>query len=71
MEKKTYIAPVTLSLTVKTCGMIATSITGIGNGTDLGLGVGGGTSESGIAAGNVKGSNDWDIWGSEDYEDEY
>lgn len=71
MEKKTYIAPITLSLAVKTCGMIATSITGIGNDTDLGLGVGGGTSESGIIAGNVKGSSDWDIWGSEDYEDEY
>ena len=69
MEKKTYIAPVTLSLMVKTCGMIATSITGTGS-VD-GLGVGGGTSESGIIAGNVKGSSDWDIWGSEDYEDEY
>ena len=69
MEKKTYIAPVTLSLMVKTCGMIATSITGTGS-VD-GLGVGGGTSEGGIDAGNVKGSNDWDIWGSEDYEDEY
>ena len=67
MEKKTYIAPVTLSLMVKTCGMIATSITG----TNVdGLGVGGGTSGN-ITAGNVKGSNDWDIWGSEDYEDEY
>ena len=63
MEKKTYIAPVTLSLTVKTCGMIATSIKDISNGNDIGLGVGGGTSEGGIDAGNVKGSNDWDIWG--------
>ena len=69
MEKKTYIAPVTLSLTVKTCGMIATSITGTQN-VD-GLGFSGGTSEGNITAGNVKGSNDWDIWGSEDYEDEY
>lgn len=69
MEKKTYIAPVTLSLAVKTCGMIATSITGTQN-VD-GLGFGGGTSEGNITAGNVKGSNDWDIWGSEDYEDEY
>ena len=69
MEKKTYIAPVTLSLTVKTCGMIATSITNASGATDLG--VGGGTSESGIIAGNVKGSSDWDIWGSEDYDDEY
>ena len=69
MEKKTYIAPVTLSLAVKTCGMIATSITGISN--DIGLGVGGSTSGSDITAGNVKGSSDWDIWGSEDYEDEY
>ena len=69
MEKKTYIAPVTLSLTVKTCGMIATSITNASGATDLG--VGGGTSESRITAGNVKGSSDWDIWGSEDYEDEY
>ena len=63
MEKKTYIAPVTLSLTVKICGMIATSIKDISNGNDIGLGVGGGTSGSGITAGNVKGSNDWDIWG--------
>ena len=69
MEKKTYIAPVTLSLMVKTCGMIATSITGTQN-VD-GLGFGGSTSGSDITAGNVKGSNDWDIWGSEDYEDEY
>ena len=69
MEKKTYIAPVTLSLTVKTCGMIATSITDASSAS--GLDVGGGTSESGITAGNVKGSNDWDIWGGEDYEDEY
>ncbi len=69
MEKKTYIAPVTLSLMVKTCGMIATSITGTSS-VD-GLGVGGGTSEGNITAGNVKGSNDWDIWGSEDYDDEY
>ena len=69
MEKKTYIAPVTLSLMVKTCGMIATSITGTQN-VD-GLGFGGSTSGSDITAGNVKGSNDWDIWGSEDCEDEY
>lgn len=69
MEKKTYIAPVTLSLTVKTCGMIATSITNTQN-VD-GLGAGGSTSGSGVTAGNVKGSNDWDIWGGEDYEDEY
>lgn len=68
MEKKTYIAPVTLSLAVNTCGMIATSITG----TNVdGLGFGGSTSSGSISAGNVKGSNDWDIWGSEDYDDEY
>ena len=67
MEKKTYIAPVTLSLAVKTCGMIATSITG----TNVdGLGFGGGTSEGNITAGNVKGSNDWDIWGNEDASEE-
>ena len=56
--KKTYIAPALHMQRIQTEHMVATSITGIGGNSGIGLG---GGSTPGSA--DSKGSGDWNIWG--------
>ena len=68
--KKTYIIPAVSIYKMNVADGILLSASG---GGDSLLGGGGGTSGNSITNADIKGYNDWDIWGTgdEDYDDDY